>query len=262
MKTTKLFMLILATSTALQAGEIEILSVTTGGRLTFTNSVTNGLFTIQWAASPLTNWNENWNPLKDFVVTGGTVSVDIPIIYRVKCVTNLLWPMPIGSSWLQRGSNAIGQVWTNRGTVVGSLNLPSKGKEFSIIEMTFSQSPYNLSLIPLRSTETAIYKLDPRCGEEEMGFTNVLVGTCWTNTSCGRVSSACIETNELVTVPAGTFPCLRVRKQRLNTSDPNPVWIEWWSPGVGIPKWIDYYVDASEHPPIVYELISLTTNPK
>jgi hypothetical protein len=177
-------------------------------------------------------------------------------------MTNLLWSMPIGSSWLQRGSNAIGQVWTNRGTVVGTLYLPSKGKEFSIVELTFSQSPYNLSLIPLRSTEQTFYDLDDECGEERLSFTNAPVGTCWTNFTCGATRTACIEAIEDVTVPAGTFPCIKVRKQRLNVADPNPVWIEWWSPGVGLPKWIDYYVDPSEYPPIVYELISFSSNAK
>ena len=57
-----------------------------------------------------------------------------------------------------------------------------------------------------------------------------------------------------MTVPLGTFTCLRVRKQRLNTSHPNPVWIEWWQPGFGQVQWIDYFVDASEYPPVVHRL--------
>ena len=63
-----------------------------------------------------------------------------------------------------------------------------------------------------------------------------------------------IEASEPGTVPAGTFTCLRVRKQRLNTSHPNPVWIEWWQPGFGQVQWIDYYVDSSEYPPVVHRL--------
>jgi hypothetical protein len=262
MKTTKMLVLLLAGSTALQAGECDIFSLTTNGRLTFTNAFTNGLFTVQWAPSLPANWSESWANLRDFAVTGKTTSVEVPMFYRVKCVTNLLMPLSIGSWSTMSVSNALGNVWAQRATVVGTVFLPSKGKDFTVLEYMNPIDPPNAPLIAVRSTEAALYSLDKNCGAESLGLTNAPVGTSWTNTTCGHTDVATIETNETVAVPAGTFSCLKVHKERLDASHPNPVHVEWWAPGFGLIKWIDYFVDADEHPPIVYQLTGYGSNPR
>lgn len=241
---------------------IEITSLTTNGRLTFTNSVNNGLFTVEWAASPLTNWNDSWSSLKDFIAMGNNVTIDIPISYRVKCITNLQWILPQGASRLERGSNYVGEVFTNCYTVSGNVFLQSKGNEYKIIELTSTRSTSNPSLVACRSTDKAIYDIVMYCGEEEMAFTNAAVGTSWTNITCGLVYTATIEAQEQVSVPAGTFQCFKVFKRAQNVDHNYPVWIEWYSPGFGLIKWVDYFTDENEYPPIYYELISLTANPK
>ena len=151
-------------------------------------------------------------------------------------------------------SNAAGNVWTQTVSVVGTVYIPSKSDDFRILEMLNPINPPNAPILAVRSTESAFYGIDKNCGAEELGFTNAPLGVGWTDTACGNITVATNEAIESVTVPAGTFTCIRVRKQRLNTSIPNPVWIEWWSPGFGQVKWIDYNVDPSEYPPVVYQL--------
>ena len=121
--------------------------------------------------------------------------------------------------------------------------------------------PPNAPILAIRSTQSAVYDVAKNCGAEELGFTNAPLGIGWTDTSCGNTTIATNEAIESVTVPAGTFTCIRVRKQRLYTSHPNPVWIEWWLPGFGQVKWIDYYVDPNENPPLVYQLTGFGSTP-
>ena len=187
-------------------------------------------------------------------VTGQIAAVDVPMFYRVKCDTNLLLPMPVGGYFEMSASNAIGGMWTERMAVAGSIFLPSKGKEFTVLDGTSSLYPGASQTLLMRSTSNAVYAIDSDCGMEEVGLTNAPIGASWTNIVCGKVTRNTIEASEQVTVPLGTFTCLRVRKQQLNASHPNPVWIEWWQPGLGQVQWIDYYVDPSENPPVVHRL--------
>jgi len=135
--------------------------------------------------------------------------------------------------------------------------------QFTLIEMVNPINPPNAPLIPIRSTESAVYGINMDCGAEELGFTNAPLGARWTDTSCGGTMIATNEAIESVTVPAGTFTgCVRVRKQDDYPGAAYPVWIEWWKPGFGQVKWIDYNVDPSENPPIVYQLIGYGSNPR
>jgi hypothetical protein len=249
------FALVLLPGSILAQGSgFQILSLGANGRLTWTNAYPNGLYGVEWAPSLTGPWKDNWTALKTMVATGQTVAVDVPMFYRVKCDTNLFLPMPMGAYLGMSVSNAIGMVSTERMTVAGSVFLPSKDKEFTVLDGTSSLYPGASRTLLMRSTSNAAYAIDADCGMEELGMTNAPIGTSWTNTVCGEVTVNTIEANEQVTVPLGTFTCLRVRKQRLNTSHPNPVWIEWWQPGFGQVQWIDYFVDSSEYPPVVHRL--------
>ena len=159
-------------------------------------------------------------------------------------------------------SNAAGNTWTQKASVVGRVYIPSKTNDFRIMEILDPQYPPNAPILAMRSTESAVYTIDRDCGGEELAFTNAPIGVGWTDTTCGNITVATNEAVESVTVPAGTFSCIRVRKQRLNTSHPNPVWIEWWLPGFGQVKWVDHYVDPSENPPIVYQLTGFGVPPR
>ena len=39
---------------------------------------------------------------------------------------------------------------------------------------------------------------------------------------------------------------------------PTDYWQEWIAPGVGMVKWVDYWMDPADNPPAVHELQSLT----
>ena len=249
------FALVLLPGSILAQGSgFPILSLSGNGHLTWTNAYQNGLYGVEWAPSLAGPWQSNWTALKSLVVMGDTATVDVPMFYRVKCDTNLFMPMPMGGYLEMSVSNAVGAVWTERMTVAGSVFMPSKGKEYAVLEGTISLYADAMETLLMRSTSNALYVINSACGMEEIGMTNAPIGTSWTNAVCGEIEIATIEASELVTVPAGTFTCLRVRKQRLSTSHPNPVWIEWWQPGVGQVQWIDYFVDSSENPPVVHRL--------
>lgn len=256
MRLLKVFfaLLVLPGSLLAQGNGFQILYLGANGRLTWTNTYPNGLYGIEWAPALTGPWQDNWTALKSMIVTGQIAAADVPMFYRVKCDTNLFMPMPMGAYLEMSVSNAAGGVWTERMTVAGSVFLPSKGKEFTVLEGTTSLYPGAMQTMLMRSTSNALYSIAAGCGMEEVAMTNAPVGTSWTNVVCGEITVNTIEAFELVTVPLGTFNCLRVRKQQLNTSHTNPVWIEWWQPGVGQIQWVDYYVEPGEYPPVVHRL--------
>jgi len=152
--------------------------------------------------------------LQSFPVTGLCSTVSVPMIYRVKCVSNLFMPMPIGGQLAFSVSNAAGGTWTEQMTCLG-LTKPSAGggREYALIEdVEYGQ----MSLQLMRSTEGAVYRFDPKTLTENLEFQMGPVGTFWTNYNYEgqltlRVSVEAIET---VVVPAGTFAgCYRFRKQ-------------------------------------------------
>ncbi len=73
-----------------EAGDTPVLSLTGNGILTWTNSFTNALFTVQWASSlggspTNTVWMEDWTSLENFSARTGVTSVAVPMFYRVRC---------------------------------------------------------------------------------------------------------------------------------------------------------------------------------
>ncbi|HEY3876905.1 MAG TPA: hypothetical protein VGM92_15680 [Candidatus Kapabacteria bacterium] len=60
-----------------------------------------------------------------------------------------------------------------------------------------------------------------------------------------------IDTNDLVTVPAGTFSCYKYRLEAIGKS--GKLWLrsfDWWSPGFGLIKTETYHVDSSGNMPL------------
>jgi hypothetical protein len=252
---TILTSLLLAGCVYTHGASIDVISLSGNGRLSWTNSYPDGLYNVEWAPSVTGPWKGDWTALQGLVATSQTSTVAVPMFYRVKCATNLFMPFPTSGYMEMSRSNFIGQVSTQRMTAVASVFLPSKGKEFTLLEGTDTRYPPASRYIWARSTTNAMYGLDEECGVEELWLTNAPVGTSWTDTTCDGYMTATIEAYELVTVPAGTFLAFRLRKASPLASHPNPVWYEWWTPGVGQVKWVDYYVDPSENPPIVYEML-------
>jgi hypothetical protein len=239
---------------------LRVTALSRAGQLTWTNlpALSNGLFSVEWAAEPGTNWQGSWNGLQALVATGTAHTVAVPMVYRVKCLTNLLMPMPVGGRLSYSVSNAAGGAWTEQMTSLG-LTRPSAGggKDYALVE-NIERNQMKLHLI--RSTESAVFRFDPNTLAETLEFQMGPVGTTWTNFNYeGQLTlRVAVEAIETVVVPAGTFPgCYRFRKQGVG-GEPTSYWQEWLAPGVGIVKWVDYWVDPSEHPPVTHLLQSIS----
>src|ERR1017187_1765128 len=86
--------LLLASSLAAFAGDFRILSFSGNGQLTWTNAFTNALYSVEWAPMVTGPWTDSWASLKGFAVGGPVSTAQVPMLYRVKCVTNLVMPLP------------------------------------------------------------------------------------------------------------------------------------------------------------------------
>jgi hypothetical protein len=114
----------------------------------------------------------------------------------------------------------------------------------------------------LRSTDSAVYRFDMNTLSESLEFRIAPAGSTWTNYNYeGQWTlKVTVDAIENVTVPAGTFAnCYKYHKQALDYSGTERAeWYEWIKPGLGLVKWVDYWMDASENPPVVHELQSST----
>jgi hypothetical protein len=257
---TKMFPLtVLASCLAVHAADIEITSLASNGRLTWTNSFTNGLFSIEWAPALGTNWHNDWNLLQNFWVSSRTNTVDVPMLYRVKCTTNLLTPWPAGVLFGYSVSNAVSNVWTQRVRLLSYVTpllgapLPGAGTEYALFEAIDSRGSMGLGL--LRSTDSASISFDTCSLAEVLNWQLGPVGSTWTNFNykCQYTRKVTIDAIETITVGAGTFTsCYKFHKQILSgSSAPRPELYEWVKPGIGLVKWVDYWTDNG---PDVYEL--------
>ena len=65
------------------AGQDIVIHSFRNGELTWASPDTNDTYIIQWATSPDGPWKERWNGLRDVGMTGTTMTVSVPIFYRV-----------------------------------------------------------------------------------------------------------------------------------------------------------------------------------
>jgi rhodanese-related sulfurtransferase len=72
-----------------QAEEIEILSLSRNGSLTWTNSSLDWTCRVEWASSPEGPWQSTWQGLTNLVATNAVMEVKVPMFYRVVAVKPL-----------------------------------------------------------------------------------------------------------------------------------------------------------------------------
>jgi hypothetical protein len=238
MNTTTLFPLFLACTTSLFADDFEILSLTSKGRLTFTNSFSNALYTVEWASElPTTNWNTTWDSLRSMMPTNPVATSSVPMFYRVTCQTNLLMPLVKGRRTVYEASATSGLLGYAVSTVLGSLKL-SSGKEYSITEMV---TGCNLTLKAMRSTETEVFTIPSDISRTEgLAWRLGPSGTTWTNQWCdGSSDQITILPNQIISVPAGTFDCLKFESREINNSlRLRSLW--WIKPGFSMIQMVDF----------------------
>ena len=108
-KTTIIAALIIACVAVLHAQEVHIDSLDGNGQLTVT-APSNSDFTVEWASSliPTVEWKQSWSSLKNIPCTNGTMTVEVPMFYRVTCWTNGLFVrMPVGRTFIYSVTNDI-----------------------------------------------------------------------------------------------------------------------------------------------------------
>lgn len=236
---------------------IQINSLSGNGLLTWTNvaAYSNGLFCVEWAASLNGTWKKSWGSLGGMIIAGPATTVEVPMFYRVKCLPNQLILLPLDFQSVYAISNAVGILSTQRMTMLGYVRPTLNTNEFTLVEQV--TTPGNdMGLVLIRSTDNSVYRYSTSSGNETLEFQLGPVGTTWTNFNYnGSITrKVTIEAIENVTVPAGTFSCYKFHKQALEISGAD--WYEWVCPGIGIVKWVDYWVDPSQSPPITYQLQS------
>jgi hypothetical protein len=256
--------LIIAFTTSLHAQEVVIDSLDGNGQLTVT-APSNSDFTVEWASSfiPSSGWQNNWLNLKDIPCTNGTMTIDVPMFYRVTCWTNgLFLRMPAGRTFVYSVSNALGQVWTENFSMVAEASFPSMSNNYQLIIITQDwegEMPVGANDEAesgfIRSTDSAMYLFDHFTGNEIRDWQNAPTGTTWTvDYGYGDSNTAEIVAIETVVVPAGTFPgCIKIHKYDHNEDID---WYEWVKPGFFMVKWVDHFNNESTASPAVYELHS------
>jgi hypothetical protein len=181
------------------------------------------------------------------------------MFYRVKCVTNLFVPSPIGGQFVFSVSNAVGNVWTQQLCILGYVCPVGAGtNNYALWEIL---NPGSMSLYLCRSTDTQFFGLDTCSLTEYPVWRIAPVGTAWTNFNykCQDILKRSVVAIEDVTVPAGTFTsCYKFRTEALNSSDPTPYHYDWIKPGFGEVKWVDYWGVANA--PDVYVLQSWSSS--
>lgn len=252
--------------------EIEIQSLSSNGEIAWT-APSGSISHVEWASrlTPVANWSRSWSQLKYISSTGGGATADVPMFYRIMCVTNgLLLPTPVGRQFTAVSSDAYGGAWTQEFSFAGLLS-GAGVDEYVLVKMTnivpnpppagFEDDPY--SEFFARSTETDVYLADlPLDATESLEWQMGPIGHSWTNPpdEDGDIVAVTITATESVTVPAGTFPgCVRFEARCINQpSAPDPVWIDWIKPGFMKIKGEDYWLDDTNAAPAVWQLQSWT----
>ena len=241
------------------AQPVQITSLSANGQLTMSAPVGSD-FSVEW--SPVLGaaaaWSDHWDFLTAVRSTNTPMKLNVPMFYRVSCYTNgLFLPMKPGSSLVFAVSNALGQTATQGVKLLGRCYVPEFTNHYGVLNQDEARVAGGVSggTMLLRSDDRGVWLMsDPPRHLETQEFLRGTVGLAITNARNVRIA---IEAVETVTVPAGTFPnCVKFHKTDLSGNHPNPNWYEWMLPGLGMVKWVDYYVDPANAAPVVYLLQS------
>ena len=244
-------------ASSIWAQVVEISSIDSNGQISWT-APSGSVCSVEWASglTPSPEWQQDWDKLQSISCPTGEGTAEVPMFFRVNCLTNgLLWNYRRGSvGILGVSTNGYDYSWTQRNTVAGWFDLPAVSSEpFSLQwrENIYQDGDSTGSLSFRRSTDMAVLEMADYEREYTL-YTNAPVGTTWTYQDYnGHYWEATIETNETITVPAGTFTCQRYRKTVIG-APPTSYILIWFEPGGGVKK-----VYANFDPPQVYELLSV-----
>ena len=126
MKVPLLIMAAVALNTSIIAADLAISSLDRHGSLTWTNSITNAVYQVQWANSATGSW-ANFQALANLdsiQSTDTTVTVRVPLFYRVAATgaaSNI-----VSGLYRYRGYDTNGEL-----LIVGWLSLPSTNSRYA-----------------------------------------------------------------------------------------------------------------------------------
>ena len=82
------FVVLLMFSCLVYGQDIDITSFSRNGEIGWTNSVSNGFCTLEWASSLTGEWYSSWADLSDMPVTNEMMTTNVPMFYRVMWTSN------------------------------------------------------------------------------------------------------------------------------------------------------------------------------
>jgi hypothetical protein len=213
--------------------QMQIVDLNQNGVITWTVPNTNAVCSIQWAPDLTSEWRRSWANLLEMRTTSATVKASVPMFYRIACWTNGPFvSLPVGRTYQYAVSNSLGETWTSQWTCGGFvmdlsnhystlMNVPTKDV-YLPHDPHLAHNEFELQW----STDNAFYIADGP-GLNNMWWQNATNGTTWSNTIRDTYALCSISTNELVTVPAGVFQCIRIHTRYFGSGLPELVktWI-------------------------------------
>jgi hypothetical protein len=187
------------------------------------------------------------------------------MFYRVKCWPNGLFVSipPTGRVYEYAGTNLMGETWTSQWFCGALVVFPktdlTTNRNWTLVvtpteEVHIPHTP-GTSLMLYRSTDKELWSFDGP-GQENIWWQAAAVGTTWTNSTRDTYAICTIaSTNESVTVPAGTFNCIRISTRYFGSGLPGRTEI-WVAPGLAMVQEFRYIMDTNPLPDEVYQLQS------
>ncbi len=84
-RTLLLSVAMIATVCAAPAQEVELLSLSRNGLLSWTNSTLNATCRVEWAPSVEGPWHSSWGSLTNIAMTNHVMQREVPMFFRVVC---------------------------------------------------------------------------------------------------------------------------------------------------------------------------------
>jgi hypothetical protein len=219
---------LLGIGTVGQGQQVRIDSFSGNGLITW-QAPSNSDCTLEWASSllPTATWSRTWLDLVNVHCTNGATTASVPMFYRVAAWTNGLFVrLPVGRTYRFASTNMAGRTWTQEVFCAGGITIPSTTNNYMLLARSDHYSGSQPAgsdqdgMMMIRATDKAAYALFG-AAEEMLYWQNAPIGTSWTN----AIGVCVIETNETITVPAGTFTgCVKIRHLNDNSC-------EWVKPG-------------------------------
>jgi hypothetical protein len=219
--------------------QVVITSFQGNGSLTFTTPTSNAVSAIEWAPNLTSGWQRDWTKLKYLQGTSASVTVAVPMFYRVSSQTNGLFTVfPPGREIAYWSSNmyGFGEITTQRHTCFGCATPPGLSNEYVVV-LGRSDETHGASVGWFRSTPDATLEWDTmRPWFQKLHWTNGPIGTTFdrveTYSQGLYTNKVTIATQEVVTVPAGSFFCVKYAITNLWGDS----WEEWVAPGLWLIK--------------------------